>query len=127
MQSSSPEASTSLATISFSRALSPAELNGMCTNLNFATRSARSGTTYGFDDDADFAVVAGTDCAAAVACWFAASGQSVATAIAAPAPSGSKQRKLRARFLVLEVIVGIGRQFYRGGWGLVNLEMQRGG
>ena len=68
MQSSNPEASTSFATISFSRALSPAELKGMCTNLNFATRSARSGTTYGFADDAGLALVAAPDWAAATEC-----------------------------------------------------------
>src|SRR5271156_1460435 len=118
MQSSRPEASTSFATISFSRALSPAELKGMCTSLNFATRSARSGTTYGLEGDADFGVVAASDCASAAECWLAASGESVAMAMAAPA-SGSN--KLRTRFLV------IGSQFYRGGWVLENLEMVRAG
>src|SRR5580658_1438924 len=108
MQSSNPDASTSFSTICFSRALSPAELKGMCTNLNFATRSAKSGTTCGFADDADFAVVAASDCAAAAECWFAASGKSVAIVIAAPAATGSNERKVRPRFLV------IGRQFYRG-------------
>src|SRR5271163_3218365 len=108
MQSSNPEASTSFATISFSRALSPAELKGMCTNLNFATRSARSGTTYGFADDADFAAFEAAVWAAAAECWFAASGQSIATVIAMPAASGSSERNVKGRFLV------IGRQFYRG-------------
>ena len=74
MQSSKPEASTNFATICFSLALSPAELKGMCTNLNFATRSARSGTTYGFADGADFALLAVVDCGAAAECWLAVSG-----------------------------------------------------
>ncbi len=120
MQSSSPDASTSFATICFSRALSPAELNGMCTNLNFATRSAKSGTTYSFAEEPGPANGDEVeDCAAAAKCCFAASGQRVATAIAAPAARGSQERNVRGRRLV------IGRQFYRGDGGLVNLEMQR--
>src|SRR6202167_6830766 len=41
----------------------------------------------------------------------------------APAASGSKERNVRARLFVRGVI---GWQFYSGGRGLVNLEMQRG-
>src|SRR6202167_1580348 len=96
MQSSRPAASTNLSIICFSRAVRPAELKGMRTNLNFATRSAKSGTTYGFADGAEFAVVAGADWGAGAECWFAASGYSVATAIAPPAASGSNERNLRA-------------------------------
>src|SRR5712692_5268071 len=50
MQSSRPDASTSLLTIFFSRAVSPSELNGMCTRWNFATRCAKSGATTSFEE-----------------------------------------------------------------------------
>src|SRR6202021_3328034 len=45
MQSSRPETSTNFLTIFISRALRPWELNGICTDLNFAARAERSGAT----------------------------------------------------------------------------------
>src|SRR5271170_6339035 len=50
MQSRRPDASTSFATISFSRAVRPEESYGILTSLNFATRAARSGATTNFAD-----------------------------------------------------------------------------
>src|SRR5271169_2608044 len=106
MQSSRPDASTNLSTVCFSRADKPCELKGMCTSLNFATRSARFGTTYSFVADAELAE--GLGCAAD--CGFAADGESAATAIAANAASSSNEREVRARLFVMGVI---GRRFYR--------------
>src|SRR5277367_743547 len=60
MQSSKPAASTSFATICFSRSLKWLESNGILTGLYFARRAARSGAITGAVGDCAEAVAAAT-------------------------------------------------------------------